>query len=107
MFKITTLSAKSASFNESPSNVCSFVSRRSGGKLTKAAGGTGAGLVGGAFVPAFAGALLVVDTSVELQLDRPNILIKPTPTSVSITRPGVQNDFQPDCLEGEGFDKAI
>jgi hypothetical protein len=101
-----TLSLKSASFNESPSNVCSFVSRSSGDKLTNApGGGTGAAFLGGA--ARLAGALPVVVTSVELQLDNPKAPIKTTPTSVSIMRPGVQNDFQPAGLEEEGFEKAI
>jgi hypothetical protein len=63
-------------------------------------------LVPGAFVTRLAGALLVA-TSLELQLDIPNALIKPTEASVSTTRPGVQKDFLPDGAEEEGLDKAI
>jgi hypothetical protein len=51
--------------------------------------------------------LVVVVTSLELQLERPSAPIKPTPTSVSTTRPGVQNDFQPVGVAEEDFDKAI
>jgi hypothetical protein len=73
----------------------------------KAGGAAGAAFVGGAFVARLAGALLVVVTSLELQLDRPNAAIKPQPMSVSTMRPGVQNDFQPEGLGEEGFGKAI
>jgi hypothetical protein len=106
-FKTTTLSEKSASFNEPPSKVCSVVSRKAGGKGTKAPGGAGAAFVGGALVIRLAGPVPLVVTSLELQLERPRAPIKPTPTSVSTTRPGVQNDFQPVRLSEEDFDKAM
>jgi len=91
MFKTTTLSLKSESFNDPPSIVCTVVSRSSGGKVTIAGGG--AGFVGrGTFAARLAGALLV-SGSLELQLDKPSAPTRPTATSVSTTRPGVQKDF--------------
>jgi hypothetical protein len=42
---------------------------------------------------ALAGGALVVVTSLELQLDKPRALSKPTTTRVSAARPGVQKDF--------------
>src|ERR1700730_13503918 len=100
MFSTTTLSAKSESFNESPSSVCSCVSRSSCDRVTDAPGG-GALFDGGVFVTRLAGALFVA-TSLELQPDNQRALIRPTAISVSITRPGVQKDFPPARL-GEGF----
>src|SRR5712692_3748289 len=96
---MSTLSAKSESFIDSPSIVCNFVSRRFCGRLTKAAGGAFAGgalvaggaFAGGAVVTRFAGALL--ETSLELQLDKPRALSKPRTTRVSSNRGAVQKPF--------------
>jgi hypothetical protein len=90
------------------------VSRRFSGRLTKAVGGAlvaGALFVGGAFV---AGAALVarfagafVETSLELQLDKPRALSRPTATRVSSTRGAVQKPFlAPPSFVGLLLDKA-
>src|SRR6266850_5469374 len=68
MFTIITLSAKSASFKDSPSRVWSLVSRSSWGRLTNAGGGLFAR--SGAFAARLAGALLVV-TFFDSHLDQP------------------------------------
>jgi len=52
---------------------------------------------------ALAGGALVVMTSLELQLDKPRALSKPTTIRVSVARPGVQKDFRARADRGADF----
>ena len=105
MLKTTTLSAKSESFQRFAIECLQFWSRTSCGKLMAAAGGA-VFLAGGVFVTRLAGAL-VGATSLELQLDKPRALIRPTALSVRIIRPGLQKDLFPVSSEEDCLGKAI
>src|SRR5437660_12074030 len=88
MFTISTLFAKSDSFSESPSIVCSVASRISEGIATNATGAValfaGATFVGGLPVT-------TVLTGFAVQREMPYQTMSATTISVIDTRPGVQN----------------
>jgi hypothetical protein len=66
MFRTTTLSAKSESFNDSPSMVCSEVSRNPTGRGTTAAGT----VLGGGFPGRLAVGVVVVVVTFPFELQR-------------------------------------